>query len=426
MKKILLSVLLVGIFAFPCLAIEAKTGGGGSSSSGISNVVEDTTPELGGALEGGNFGVNTSSKVTSAGVIINSALSANGDVAIASTTASSMTITVATSTFVLGKGSIFYNGIDYAPGAGSGDAVLAGTQAWTGQNTFTSQSSFTALVSGATTAIFSRIGVGAVDGNPLANIHISTNQSQGMRIDYTGSSGNGAATVFLAQSNGSAGAVNDIFGSYGFYSTTGAATNGVIQIGGAIRAAGAGTWNNGSAPTDVTISNVPSGSLVLTERMRVRSTGNVGIGTNAPATKVDVFNGSVTIRGTSAGLAITQDAGQKLEALIAVTTGTTRIVEVNSSSVVLRISLYQDQLPADYVFSSGYNLLPLEAVESHIKQYGHLPTYSSGADISGGKVSSGEFNRQTQETVETLFLYLKEANAEIKMLKKEIELLKRK
>ncbi len=47
----------------------------------------------------------------------------------------------------------------------------------------------------------------------------------------------------------------------------------------------------GDLPTDIAFSNIPDGSTVLTERMRILNNGNVGIGTIAPASTLDV-NGS--------------------------------------------------------------------------------------------------------------------------------------
>lgn len=68
-----------------------------------------------------------------------------------------------------------------------------------------------------------------------------------------------------------------------------------------IEALSEGSWNFGSShPAYMRFMTAPSGSGVAQERMRITAAGNVGIGTNAPAAKLEV-NGQVKITGGSPG-----------------------------------------------------------------------------------------------------------------------------
>ena len=79
---------------------------------------------------------------------------------------------------------------------------------------------------------------------------------------------------------------NDILGSIEF---TGADGNSYAQ-GAHIRALVDGTPGDGDMPTRLTFSTSADGSGVPTERMRITSAGNVGIGTSSPSTELHVYS----------------------------------------------------------------------------------------------------------------------------------------
>ncbi len=67
--------------------------------------------------------------------------------------------------------------------------------------------------------------------------------------------------------------------------------------------------DNVSHPTYIVFNNVPSGSTTLTERMRISAAGNVGIGTTAPITILDVRGGSTLHANFQNTLAFSSTSG---------------------------------------------------------------------------------------------------------------------
>jgi hypothetical protein len=78
---------------------------------------------------------------------------------------------------------------------------------------------------------------------------------------------------------------------------------------------------------------------------------------------------------------------------------------------------------ADYVFTTDYNLLSLEKVETHISEKGHLHNTPSAADLNG-TVNLGDATVNQQEKIEEIYLHLIEMNKRMKALEKENEALK--
>jgi len=119
-----------------------------------------------------------------------------------------------------------------------------------------------------------------------------------------------------------------------------------------------------------------------TDVMTLKTNGNVGIGTTAPAHKLDV---SGNIRAT----------------------GTVRANEVIVTSG-----------GADFVFDSDYRLRPLEEVEQFIIENKHLPEISPASEMIQNGVNMGEFQIQLLQKIEELTLYIIDLKKEIEELKK--------
>ncbi len=112
---------------------------------------------------------------------------------------------------------------------------------------------------------------------------------------------------------------------------------------------------------------------IIDERMRITSTGNVGIGTTSPDAKL-------TVKGTIH----------------------TQEVKVDLNGAVA----------PDYVFADGYKLPELRETEAYIQANKHLPGIPSAAEMEEEGINLKEMNLKLLEKVEELTLYLIEMKNE--------------
>jgi hypothetical protein len=68
---------------------------------------------------------------------------------------------------------------------------------------------------------------------------------------------------------------------------------------------------------------------------------------------------------------------------------------------------------ADYVFDPDYELKPLNEVEKHIQEKGHLPNVPSAKEVEAQGIELGDISRIQQEKIEELFLHTIEQEKEI-------------
>ncbi len=80
----------------------------------------------------------------------------------------------------------------------------------------------------------------------------------------------------------------------------------------------------------------------------------------------------------------------------------------------------------DYVFEETYDLPTLTELEQHIQEKGHLPNIPSATVVEKEGILLGEMNAKLLEKIEELTLYLIEQNKKTEQLQKEVELLKKK
>jgi hypothetical protein len=116
-------------------------------------------------------------------------------------------------------------------------------------------------------------------------------------------------------------------------------------------------------------------------QLTILPSGNIGIGTTTPSTKLDVAG---TIRATE--------------------------IKVEAQT-------------ADYVFGDDYPLRDLNQVEAFIKEHKHLPDIPSAAEMEASGVNLAEMNKLLLQKIEELTLYTLQQEEQIKEKDERLDLL---
>jgi len=164
--------------------------------------------------------------------------------------------------------------------------------------------------------------------------------------------------------------------------------------------------------------------LTGSERFRITDNGNVGIGTSAPISKLDVTgvirygnNGSsvgalsygsglITLEASSANtsIALIPSGDGNVGIGISDTKGYKLAVAGNMIAESVTVKL-QNTWP-DYVFAKSYQLPTLQETENHIKEKGHLSGIPSASEVKANGIDLGEMNAKLLQKIEELTLHL--------------------
>lgn len=166
------------------------------------------------------------------------------------------------------------------------------------------------------------------------------------------------------------------------------------------------TWTTNNLQSGISFFTRYYGTTA-TERMRISSSGNIGIGTINPAYKLEV-NGTAMINGTAlfsdkVGIGYTPPTEGKYRLYV--------MGGIKSEEVIVELS---SNWP-DYVFEPGYKLQTLFEVESYIKINNHLPDTPSATFVEKEGINLGEMDAILLKKIEELTLYvieLKKENAQ--------------
>lgn len=199
----------------------------------------------------------------------------------------------------------------------------------------------------------------------------------------------------------------------------------------------------------------------------IKTNGNVGIGTDSPTSKLDVFrnsgNEAVATFRTNEGTVHIAAAGPSTEnptysnyissrnasntayedfaiktgsgigQLLVKTNGSVGINTTTTGTHKLAVhgSIGAREIKveasgwSDFVFEKDYNLRTLEEVEKHINENGHLRAIPSEAEVAENGINLGEMDAKLLQKIEELTLYMIDMNKRMGQLEEENGKLKR-
>ena len=179
-----------------------------------------------------------------------------------------------------------------------------------------------------------------------------------------------------------------------------------------------GTMRLDDITVNGTVTTVPMSGLWTsnaTSDVFNTNTGNIGIGTITPLTKLDVI-GDIRASGKMFIGTTAQDASILTDYSFA----------VNGNAIFNKIKIKSYSIWPDYVFENTYKLPSLEEIEAFIKKYKHLPDIPSQKEVQEKGIDVETYNAMFLKKLEEMTLYIIQLKKEIDNISRENELLKAK
>lgn len=297
--------------------------------------------------------------------------------------------------------------------------------------------------------------------NDLLTITGSTSSNQGFNVISAGNGAYNRGILKATRSRGTPSAPTSVANGDVVMTLIGSAYNGI----GAYATAGINTVVDGA----VSSSLVPQAltfetgtGVARSEKMRISSEGNVGVGTTTTTTtttlgaKFDIVGAynNLSLRVTNNvyndwvlqkrrsdntqlfGIKETGSNGSmslvtnNLDRLIITNSGTVGIgtstpnsiyaLDVNGIICANEVKVTLNHFP-DFVFDSEYNLPKLNDVHNYIKANGHLPNIPSATEVKENGIGLADMQVRLLQKVEELTLYVIEQQKRIEVLEKTLK-----
>lgn len=223
------------------------------------------------------------------------------------------------------------------------------------------------------------VGIGTT--SPTTNLDITGNSSGGIVQTLRNTHDGNSAISGLRMGNDVGVNRFEMFTLSSNYSTSGA----YVADGSSVTNEGAGGLSIGGTGSSGVLRFYTGGSTSSNERMRILSSGNIGIGTITPDEKLTVA-GKIHSRE----IKVTATAG------------------------------------ADFVFEEDYKLRSLPETENFIRNNKHLPEIASAEEMKKNGILLGEMNIKLLQKIEELTLYLIEKDKQVTELQERVKKLESK
>jgi len=168
-----------------------------------------------------------------------------------------------------------------------------------------------------------------------------------------------------------------------------------------------------------------------TDSLVVGDNSFTGFGTGSPAQHLHVVDGnSPTLRleqdGTAGFAPIVWDISTNENELTISTGGSTLLTMDTVGNMTIEGTLTAGNPPMDfpdYVFSSSYNLMPLEELGEFVSTNSHLPGIPSASEVAANGINMTELQVSLLEKLEELTLYTLQQQETIGELQRQIQTL---